>query len=59
VVQEAQQKLVAVDKHALRIMPSKEQRHALGDNMAIDFGLDIHMGWFVRCGEMYGGVFGS
>jgi hypothetical protein len=59
VVQEAQQKLVAVHKHALWVMPSEEQRHALGDNMAINFGLDIHMGWFVRRGEMCGRVFGS
>jgi hypothetical protein len=59
VVQEAQQKLVAVDKHALRVMPSEEQRHALSDNMTINFGLNIDAGWIVRCGEMYGWVFGS
>lgn len=43
-VQEAQQELVAVNKHALRVMPSEEKRHTLGDNMAIHFSLDIDMG---------------
>lgn len=58
-IQEAQQELVAVNKHALRVMPSEEKRYTLGDNMTIHFSLDIDVGWFVRCREMYRRIFGS
>jgi hypothetical protein len=58
-VQEAQQELVAINKHTLRVVPSEEKRHTLGDNMTINFSLDIDMGWFIRCREMYGRMFGS